>query len=148
MSKSIFNGRERRGYVRIDTQLPVRFRIYSLFSGKIFLGETKNVSQSGLCVEASQDQDELIETLSSLEPLPTIEVALSLPDLHGEPTIQVDWITGRLDWAKKPNAKDPTLLIGVGFVDMEKKVRRQLHEFVVGQFLKRYHPQQRVRPPA
>ena len=141
MSKSIFNGRERRGYVRIDTQLPVRFRIYSLFSGKIFLGETKNVSQSGLCVEASQDQDELIETLSSCEEWPTVDVAPLLPDPHGDQATSADWITSRLDWAKKPNAQDPALLMGMGFCDMDEEVRKQIFEFIVGQFLKHYDPE-------
>jgi hypothetical protein len=147
MGKAIFNGRERRSYVRIDTELPVRFRIYGSDPGKIYSGKTQNVSQGGLCVAVVQDQDELIETLSSLEQLPTVEVELSLPDLYGEPNTPADWIASRLDWARKPNAGHPTLLMGLGFVYMHTEVRRQIYEFVLSHFLKNYHPQQRVRPP-
>ncbi len=141
MSKKFFSGRERRSYVRIDTEVPVRFRICGIDSGKIYPGTTKNISHGGLCVEVLQDQDELIETLSSFEQWPTIDVAPLLPDPHGEQATQADWITSRLDWAKKPNAKDSALLMGMGFVDMDEKVRRQVYEFIVGQFLKHYSPE-------
>jgi len=147
MRKAIFKSRERRSYVRVDTELPMRFRIYGQASDKIYPGVTRNISQGGLCAEVSQDQDELIETVYSLEQSPTVEVALSLPQLHGEPDIQLDWIISRLDWAKRPDIKNPALLLGMGFVDMHAEVRRQIYEYVLSQFLKNYHPQERVRPP-
>ena len=34
MRKSILKGRERRSYIRVDTELPVNFRIYGQTSGK------------------------------------------------------------------------------------------------------------------
>lgn len=147
MRKSIFKGRERRSYVRVDAELPVRFRISGQASDKIYCGVTHNVSQGGLCAEVSRNQDELIETVSGLDQWPTVEVALSLPQPHGEPDIQLDWITSRLDWAKRPDIKNPTLLLGLGFADMHAEVRRQIYEYVLSQFLKNYHPQTRVTPP-
>ena len=37
----------------------------------------------------------------------SVEVELLLPDPQGEPTIQLDRIAGRLDWAKSPVPKLP-----------------------------------------
>lgn len=147
MRKAIFNSMERRSYVRVDTELPVRFKINGQALDKIYPGVTRNISQGGLCAEVSRDQDELIETVSILDQWPTVEVALSLPQPHGEPDIQLDWITSRLDWAERPDIKNPSLLLGVGFADMHAGVRRQIYEYVLSQFLKNYHPQTRVRPP-
>ena len=147
MSRTIYNGREKRSYVRIDTELPARFRIYGMDSAKHYSGTTKNISQGGLCLEIVQDQNELIETLFKHQQWPSVDVELSLPDRQGEPSIKVDWIAGRLDWAQKPSGKDPALLIGMGFVDMREEARRLIYEFVLNQFLKRYQPELRVRPP-
>ncbi len=147
MSRTIYNGRERRSYVRIDTDLPTRLRIYGMDSTKSYSGTTRNISQGGLCLEILQDQDELVETLFIQKQWPSVEVELLLPDRQGEPTIQVDWIAGRLDWAQKPSAKAPALLVGMGFVDMHKEARQLIYEFVLNQFLKRYQPELRKRPP-
>ena len=147
MSRTIYNGRERRSYVRIDTDLPTRLRIYGMDSAKSYSGTTRNISQGELCLEILQDQDELVETLFIQKQWPSVEVELLLPDRQGKPTIQVDWIAGRLDWAQKPTNNDPALLIGMGFVDVHEEARRLIYEFVLSQFLKRYQPELRVRPP-
>ena len=147
MSRVIFNGRERRSYVRVDALLPVRFRLCGLVSAKIYSRATKNVSQGGLCLEVLQNQDELIETVSSMGRWPSVELELSLPDNQGEPSIHLDWIASRLDWAEKPGAKNPALFMGMGFVDMHEEVRGLIYEFVLDHFLKRYQPELRARPP-
>jgi c-di-GMP-binding flagellar brake protein YcgR len=147
MHKAIFNGKERRSYVRVDAELPVRFRINDHSPGKIYTGATKNISQGGLCVEVVRQQNELIEALSSIKQQPSFEVQLALPDRNGEPDHAVDWIAGRLDWAEKPTDKNPVFRMGLGFVDLEEEVRRKLYDFVLGAFIKCYQPGLRARPP-
>jgi hypothetical protein len=128
MSKDIFNGRERRSYVRIDTEVPVRFKISWMNSGKIYSATTKNISHGGICLEVLQDQDELVETLASPPEWPTIEVAPLLPDVPAEYATKAPWITSRLNWAQKPTAKYPSLLIGLDFVKMVAEARKQIYE--------------------
>jgi hypothetical protein len=147
MRKAIFNGRERRSYVRVDRELPIRYRIKGHPSGQIYTGATKNISQGGLCVEIIRHQDELIETLSSIKKQPFLEVELTLPGRNGQPGPQTDWITGRVDWLRNPTAKNPVSLIGLGFVDLHEEVRRKIYDFVLGVYLKGYQPELRVRPP-
>jgi len=139
MGKDISDGRERRNYVRIDTEVPVRFKISWLNSGKIYSGTTKNISHGGICLEVLQDQDELVESLSLAPEWPTMEIAPLLPDLPADYDTEAPWITSRLDWVKKPSAKDPALLIGMDFVEMADEVRKQIYDFVVGQFISNYN---------
>ena len=146
MRKTIFNGRERRSYVRVDRELPIRFRIKGHPSGQIYTGATKNISQGGLCVEVIRHQDELIETLPSIEKQPFLEVELTLPGRKGQSDFQTGWITGRVDWLREPTAKNPVASIGLGFVDLHEEVRRKIYEFVLGVFLRGYQPELRVRP--
>ncbi len=139
MGKDISDGRERRNYVRIETEVPVRFKILWLNSGKIYSGTTKNISHGGICLEVLQDQDELVESLSSAPEWPTMEIAPLLPDLPADCDPEAPWITSRLDWVKKPSAKDPSLQIGMDFVEMADEVRKQIYDFIVGQFISNYH---------
>ena len=147
MRKAIFNGRERRSYVRVDRELPIRFRINGHPPDKIYTGVTKNISQGGLCVEIIRHQDELIETLSSIKKQPCLEVELTLPGPNGKPGPQTGWITGRLDWLRKPAAQNPVFLIGLSFLDLHEEVRRKIYDFVLGAFLKRYQLELRARSP-
>ncbi len=139
MGKDISDGGERRNYVRIDTEVPVRFKISWLNSGKIYSGTTKNISHGGICLEVLQDQDELVESLSSAPEWPTMEIAPLLPDLPADYDPEAPWITSRLDWVKKPSAKDPSLQIGMDFVEMADEVRKQIYDFIVGQFINKYN---------
>jgi c-di-GMP-binding flagellar brake protein YcgR len=139
MSEDISGGRERRKYIRIDTEVPVRFKISWLNSGKIYSAITKNISHGGICLEVLQDQNELVESLSSAPEWPTMEIAPLLPDLSADNDTEAPWITSRLDWVQKPSAKNPALLIGMGFVEMADEVRKQIYDFVVGQFIGNYN---------
>ena len=118
MGKDISDGGERRNYVRIDTEVPVRFKISWLNSGKIYSGTTKNISHGGICLEVLQDQDELVESLSSAPEWPTMEIAPLLPDLPADYDPGAPWITSRLDWVKKPSAKDAVPIDDKGVTEL------------------------------
>ena len=138
MSEEIFVDRELRRYVRIEAEVPVRFKIPGIDCDKIYCATSKNISHGGICLVVFQDKDELVETLSSLPQWPTIEVAPLLPDLPTAYAAEATWITSRLEWAKRPNAEDPALLIGMNFVAMADGVRKQLYDFILGEFLRNY----------
>ena len=44
MSLNSFKGRERRAYVRLESSLPVRFKIVAEQKGKTYTATTKNIS--------------------------------------------------------------------------------------------------------
>jgi hypothetical protein len=44
MTPGLFNGKERRGYVRLETSLPIRIKISGKDMGKIYSATTKNIS--------------------------------------------------------------------------------------------------------
>ena len=100
---------------------------------------TKNISHGGICLEVSQDKDELVEALSSLPQSQTIEVAPSLPDLPDAVADDSAWITSSLDWTQKPGTKDSALLMGMNFIDMADSLRKQIYDFIVGEFLRNYN---------
>ena len=139
MGKDDFNARERRNYVRIDTEVPVRFKISWINSGKVYSATTKNISHGGICLQILHDQDELIETLASPPEWPAIEVAPLLPYNSPKQTSATAWITSQLNWIERPTADEPFLRIGLDFVDMAGEVRKQIYDFIVGQFIKNYN---------
>ena len=137
MSKKKINGRERRSYVRLETELPVKFRISGEYD-KIYSAITKNISHGGICLEVSQRQDELFEWLSSADSWPIMEVAPVLPNLNNAHLHQPAWITSRLEWAKMPSAKRPSLLMGMNFVEIAEATRKHIFDYIVSEFLKHY----------
>ena len=138
MSRKIFNARDRRSYVRLQTELPVRFKIGSGMPDKIYCAITKNISHSGICLSVDQDQAELIERLSQMVDWPTVEVSPQFVDDHPIPDSESGWITSRLGWAQKPTAKHPSLLMGLEFIDMPDDFRKRFHDCMVGEFLRYY----------
>ena len=118
MSKDNFNSGERRNFVRIDTGVPVRFKISWTNTGKIYAATTRNISHGGVCLEIVKDQDELVETLASLPEWPTIEVSPQLPDFSTACTAKTAWITSRVNWIQKPTGKNPSFQIGLDFVEI------------------------------
>jgi len=139
MSKEIFNGSERRNYVRINSEVPVRFKFCGRDSAKIYAAITKNISHGGMCLEVSQDKDELVAALSSLPQGPIVEVAPTLPDSQDGAVADSAWITSRLDWAKKPGTNESALLMGMNFIEMADSLRQKIYDFVVSEFLRNYN---------
>jgi hypothetical protein len=79
MTRKLFNGSERRAYVRLETSLPVRFKISGKEMSKIYTAVTKNISHGGLCLEVHQDKEELIDN-----PITPRKRPQSLPGLAAE----------------------------------------------------------------
>jgi hypothetical protein len=45
MVLSSFDGKERRAYVRLESSLPVKFKIYTEQKDRMFIATTKNISR-------------------------------------------------------------------------------------------------------
>lgn len=138
MTHELFNGKERRAYVRLETSLPVRFKISGQEMGKIYAATTKNMSRGGLCLEIHQDKEELLKKVSADDTKLGIDLDALVPKPGVADSEKPEWVDGRVDWLRKPNRKNPTLLMGLRFEDLTEKARRLIHSYIVDQFVKRY----------
>ena len=137
MTQELFNGKERRAYVRFETSLPVRFKISGKEMNKIYAATTRNMSHGGLCLEVHQDKEELIEKLSSVDTKLGIDLDTMLPKPGVAGSEKRVWVDSRVDWMQKPNRKNPTLLMGLRFEDLTQEARRQIHSYIVDEFVRR-----------
>jgi c-di-GMP-binding flagellar brake protein YcgR len=138
MTRELFNGRERRTYIRLETALPVRFKFCGKEMSKIYKAITKNISHGGLCLEVHQNKEELIEKLSADGPKLGIDLETLVPDQDPEGSAKPVWVNSRVDWTRKPNSKNPVLLMGLEFEDLTQAARKKIHDYLVDEFLKHY----------
>ena len=138
MTSISFDGKERRAYVRLETSLPVRFKISTEKLNKTYTATTKNISQGGICLEIHQDTQGLIEDLSAADSKIGIDLDTMLPRPPAAASTTPDWIDSRVDWARKPTAKDPAMLIGLEFEAVTDEARKRIHDYIVAEFVKNY----------
>jgi c-di-GMP-binding flagellar brake protein YcgR len=138
MTQELFNGKERRAYVRLETSLQVRFKISGQEMSKIYAATTKNMSHGGLCLEVQQDKEELIEKLSAEDTKLGIDLGVLVPKPGVAGSEKPAWVDSRVDWMRKPNRKNTTLLMGLSFEDLTQESRKQIHSYIVDEFVKRY----------
>lgn len=138
MTLNSFNGKERRAYVRLHRSLPVRFKILAEQTSKTYTATTKNISQGGLCLEIYQDTPELRENLCGSGPKISIDLDTLIPQPSTAASVKSAWISSRVDWARKPTAKNPAMLIGIEFEGVTEDARKRIHEYIVEEMVKRY----------
>jgi c-di-GMP-binding flagellar brake protein YcgR len=138
MTRELFNGKERRAYVRLETSLPVRFRISGKEMSEIYAATTKNMSHGGLCLEVHQDKVELLEKLSSVDTKLGIDLDALIPKPGAAGSEKPVWVDSRVDWTRKPKSNDPVLLMGLEFENLTQEVRKKIHDYLVDEFVRRY----------
>jgi c-di-GMP-binding flagellar brake protein YcgR len=138
MTLASFDGKERRAYVRLEKSLPVRFKVFTEQMKKTYTATTKNISQGGLCLEIYQDTQELIENISAVDSKIGIDLDTLIPQPHKTDSKTSAWINSRVDWARKPTAKDPVMLIGLEFESVSDEARKRIHDYIVEEFVKGY----------
>ena len=116
MTLELFSGVERRAYVRLETSVPIRFKISGKEMGKIYAATAKNMSHGGLCLEVHQNKEELIEKLSADDAKLGIDLDALKPTPGAAGSEKPVWVVGRVDWMRKPNRKNTTLLMGLSFI--------------------------------
>jgi c-di-GMP-binding flagellar brake protein YcgR len=138
MTLKSFSGKERRAYVRLERSLPVRFKIFTNQMSKTYTATTKNISQGGLCLEIYQDARQLIENLATADSKVGIDLDTLIPRPHTATSATPAWINSRVDWSRKPTAKNPAMLIGLEFEGVTDEARKRIHDYIVEEFVKRY----------
>ena len=138
MAKDRFNGKERRAYVRLNKALTVRLRFSGDQPDKTYTANTKNISHGGLCIEVPKNQKELIEKLSATRENSSINIEASILNSRIEFSLKPAWINCRFDWTKKPTHKNQVLLTGLAFNNLTEDTRKQIHDYIVEEFVKSY----------
>jgi hypothetical protein len=105
---------------------------------KTYTATTKNISQGGLCLEIYQDTQQLIENLATADSKIGIDLDTLIPRPHTAASSTPDWINSRMDWSRKPTAKNPAMLIGLEFEGITDEARKRIHDYIVEEFVKRY----------
>ena len=142
MSENGFNGKERRAYVRLNTALKVLlwFSENNSENGsvKTYSAVTKNISKGGLCIEVPEDHKELIEKLQISRQTPGIDLNAAILNDNVEFSANPSWINCRLDFENKFTTKDSAILIGLAFNKLPEEARKQIHNYIADEFVKRY----------
>lgn len=138
MTLKSFSGKERRAYVRLERSLPVRFKIFTNQTSKTYTATTKNISQGGICLEIYRDTQQLIENLATADSKVDIDLDTLIPRSHTVASTTPAWINTRVDWSRKPTAKNPAMLIGLEFEGVTGEARKRIHNYIVQEFVKRY----------
>ena len=138
MTLKSFNGRERRAYVRLDSSLPVKFKISAEQKSKTYTATTKNISRGGLCLEIDQNIQQLLENLSGTDVKISIDLDTLIPQPKTAAPAKAAWISSRVDWAREPTAKNPAMLLGLEFEGVSDEARKRIHGYIVEEFVKRY----------
>ena len=138
MTQELFSGIERRAYVRLETSVPIRFKISGTEMGKIYAATAINMSHGGLCLEVHQDKEELLEKLSAVD----IKLGIDLDTLIAKPGLSGSdkpiWVCCRVDWKRRPSRRNPTLLMGLKFEDLIPEAYKQIHSYIVNEFIRHY----------
>jgi c-di-GMP-binding flagellar brake protein YcgR len=138
MTLKSFSGKERRAYVRLERSLPVRIKIFADQMSNTYTATTKNISQGGLCLEIYQDTQQLIENLATADFKVGIDLDTLIPQPQTTASTTPAWINSRVDWSRKPTAKNPAMLIGLEFDGLTDEARKRIHDYIVEEFVKRY----------
>jgi c-di-GMP-binding flagellar brake protein YcgR len=141
MTLKSFNGKERRAYVRLESSLPVRFKVFKEQASKTYTATTKNISRGGLCLEIQQDSREVLEYLSGTDFKISIDLDTLIPQTHTAASGKPAWISSRVDWARKATAKNPAMLLGLEFEGVSDEAQKRIHGYIVEEFVKRYEEQ-------
>ena len=138
MTQKGFNGQERRAYMRLEASLSVRFKVSGGQMSKIYTATTRNISHGGLCMEVHRDKEELIHQLSGERPQLGIDLDTLIPDKEPAHSEKPLWVNSRVDWTRKPEAKDQALLMGIEFENLAREAREKIHDYLVDEFVKGY----------
>ena len=61
-----------------------------------------------------------------------------IPRPHTAASATPAWISSRVDWSRKPTAKNPAMLIGLEFEGLTDEARKRIHDYIVEEVVKRY----------
>ena len=149
MLKNGFNDKERRAYVRLDTALKVRLRFSENKSknesDKTYTVTTKNISHGGLCLEVPYNHKELIEKFQISRKNPGIDLNAAILNNEVEFSAKPSWISCKFDYEKGTATRDPAVLIGLAFDKLPEEARKQIHNYIVEEFVKRYGKEDRSK---
>ena len=120
-------GAERRRYVRVDAEVPVRYKFFSqeddLALGEEFEGKTKNVSAGGILLTVRIPNMDWITSL--LRQKMYLGIKLELPDREPVRTL------ARVAWVGSMDEETQTCALGLSFKEITKADQDKLFEYII-----------------
>ena len=79
-----------------------------------------------------------MENLSSTKPKISINLDILIPPPNTAASEKSVWINSRVDWARKPTAKNPVMRIGIEFEGLTDEAHKRIHDYIIEEVVKRY----------
>ncbi len=99
---------------------------------------TRNVSHGGICVEITKRVKELLAYADQKDVRLLVHLELSPSGSPVRLEGTASWGSSRIDWVQKPSKQNSTLVLGVAFEDLSDETREQIHNYILGEFVKNY----------
>ena len=109
-----------RRHLRIEIELPVKFRVEGDPSRRTYEGVTKNISRGGSCITIRKEWEDLLDHFRNAMPKVMVEICLSEDGTPAGPEEKTDWIPSRVGWFLTPGEEETPVLIGASFEQIEK----------------------------
>lgn len=123
-----FTGRERRHYVRLGKTLPAKFKIIGESIEKTYTGVTRNISQSGICMEITESVEEIAHRLKPRDIRLDIELKFSNLAEPVKLHSKVEWIRQLL------KNSQPWCVVGLSFENISLSNRKKIRSYLFKEF--------------
>jgi c-di-GMP-binding flagellar brake protein YcgR len=133
-----FNVKEQRAYARLNNSLTVHLRFSDDKEDKTYTATAINISLGGLCIEIHKSQTELIEKLCATKRNSSTSIEASKLVSTVKLFTKLTSTDCRLEWSQRPTDKNPAYLAGMAFINLTEDTRRQIHNYLVEEFVKYY----------
>jgi c-di-GMP-binding flagellar brake protein YcgR len=127
---NIFEGKERRYFIRLKQALPVQIKFPPELT--IYSTTTHNISRSGLCIEFPREAE---KDFDKIVPARTTIIIIGLTLFSDKPSISAE---GVVVWKEKQNLHEHPYLIGIEFTRIMPDEADQIKDFIIAKFVKEY----------
>ncbi|MFH1823793.1 MAG: PilZ domain-containing protein [Candidatus Firestonebacteria bacterium] len=134
-----FNGIEHRRYIRLNKEVPLKFKVLSDDKANILTNwieaKTQNISLGGMCINVIDLSDEIKSMLLSGKHFVEIEMDLTT-DGKVKINAQSTYIKviGRVKWDHNSEIYE----MGIQFLDTPLEVMDKIKEFITQKYLDKY----------
>lgn len=141
--KELFDGHERRRFVRLKEPVPVKFKVLNKDNPESISDwiecYTHNISRGGLCIEITSVGEELKKAVTNKSSLFKLEITLSLrleeKKVIVEGSVYYIKVLGEPVWN---HFKKETLEVGIKFTGINSEDEDLISNFIVEKYLEKY----------
>jgi c-di-GMP-binding flagellar brake protein YcgR len=137
--KKIFDGHERRKFVRLQEPLPIRFKLLDKNNSTPILDwkecTAHDISRGGICLEITGVEAELKKLLTAGSNVFQLEITLPLKKVTIKGNVYYVKVLGETMWN---HFRKEILEIGVQFTEINSEDENIISNFIVQKYLEKY----------